>query len=74
VPDILPAAKKRSSLLAVRPLSPQAAPILLVAAGQRDACYHCRFTKPQATFCPGKPVHFLLITKMISAIVAECLL
>ena len=31
-------------------LSPQAAPILLVAAGQRDACYHCRFKKPQATF------------------------
>jgi hypothetical protein len=68
------AAKKRSSLLAVRPpLTPSWAHFACCRR-QRDACYHCRFKKPRATFLSGEPVHFLSITKMISSIVAECLL
>jgi hypothetical protein len=68
------AAKKRSPFIGGKALSPQAAPILLVAAGSAMPVTIAVSKSRKRPFWSSKPVHFLSITKMISAIVAECLL
>jgi hypothetical protein len=67
------AAKKRSSFIGGKSLSPKLRPFCLLPQAAR-CLLPLQFQKATSDPFVGKPVHSLSITKMISVVVPECLL